>query len=375
MSLVLIYQTKLPVVRIGRIAGQYAKPRSKPTEEVNGTSMPTYRGDLFNSFEAEAERRVADPSRLVLGYQTAALTLNFVRALTEGGGFADLHHPEFWELGFMKDSPFVSEYEEIVQSISNSIKFVETVSPEQLVTLKRVHMFTSHEALNLYYDSAQTRQVPHTAGWFNLSSHMVWLGNRTRNLDEGHVEFLRGIQNPIGIKVGGDYNPEEIVKLVEILNPKGESGKIAVITRMGAQKVEDQLPALIDLFRKHGRSVLWMCDPMHGNTYATQKGIKTRDFEDILDELSKTIRIHDELNGFLGGVHFELTGENVTECVGGSRGVTEDELNDNYLSYCDPRLNYRQSLEMAFRLAAELKSTNKLKNSVSNKDILNPLFT
>lgn len=353
MSLVLIHEIRKPVVRVGRLAGQYAKPRSKDTETIDGKEYLAYRGDLYNSHLADEGLRAADPKRLLTGYQTSALTLNFVRALTEGGGFADLHHPEFWELDFMKDNPAYDNYREIVKSITNAISFVESISAEKLVMLKRTHIYTSHEALNLWYESGQTRRVPHQPGFYNLSAHMLWLGNRTRDPKDGHVEYLRGIENPIGIKVGPPYKEEEIIQVINALNPQNKAGKIVLISRMGVNNVEKNLPSLIRTIKREGFDVCWSCDPMHGNTYSTSENIKTRHFDAILKELVTTLNIHGAENSILGGVHLELTGENVTECTGGAIGPDEAGLSANYQSFCDPRLNYEQSMELAFHMARE----------------------
>jgi len=355
MSLVLIHEMKVPVIRVGRLAGQYAKPRSNDSEIVEGNEIPIYRGDLFNRIEATADARRADPYRLIEGYQKSALTLNFVRALTEGGGFADLHHPEYWELNFMKSNPYYEEYASLVSSITNAVQFVESISPNKMVTLKKVRIYTSHEALNLHYDAAQTRRVPHRDGFYNLSGHMVWLGNRTRDLDGAHAEYLRGIENPIGIKVGPPFDPDTILKLIELVNPENESGKIVLITRFGKAHVEKGLPQIVRAVRDAGLNVVWSCDPMHGNTYSTSTKYKSRKFDDIINEIRSTFAIHRSEGTHLGGVHLELTGDNVTECVGGSKGLGEDQLTENYETYCDPRLNYEQSLEMAFEIGREWK--------------------
>lgn len=355
MSLVLIHEMKVPVIRVGRLAGQYAKPRSNESETINGEEIPIYRGDLFNRIEASASARRADPRRLLEGYQKSALTLNFVRALTEGGGFADLHHPEYWELNFMKNNPYYEEYRSLAHSISNAVQFVESISPGKMVTLKKVRIYTSHEALNLYYETAQTRNVPHRVGYYNLSAHMVWVGNRTRDLDGAHIEYLRGIENPIGIKVGPPFDTDSILTIIEHLNPHNEHGKIVLISRFGMKHVEAGLPPLVRAVRNAGLNVVWSCDPMHGNTFSTTNSYKSRKFDDILNEIRATFAIHRMEGTNLGGVHLELTGDNVTECVGGSMGLGEDQLNLNYESYCDPRLNYEQSLEMAFELAREWK--------------------
>lgn len=355
MSFILIHEMNTPVTRIGRIAGQYAKPRSSDYEDADGVQMKSYRGDLFNSFDAAPEAREADPVRLVEAYQKSAMTLNFVRALTDGGGFADMHHPEYWELDFMRRNPFYKEYKQMVESINHAIHFVESISPNRVHTLKNIDFYTSHEALNLYYDSAQTRTVPHKPGYFNLSTHMPWIGNRTRQPDGAHIEYMRGIRNPIGLKVGPPYKTDEILELIEKLNPEQEPGKITLITRFGKDKVGKHLPSLIRAVNRAGFHVMWSCDPMHGNTFATESGIKTRSFDAILDDIKQTFAVHRSENTILGGVHLELTGRNVTECVGGANGIDERGLTNKYESYCDPRLNYEQALEMAFLVAREKK--------------------
>lgn len=352
MSFIMIHEMDTPVVRVGRIAGQFAKPRSRNYEIVDGEKIPNYRGDLINSIEPRREARIPDPRRLIEGYNKAALTLNFLRALSDEG-FADLHHPEYWELDFMKENPYYQEYETMVNSIRKAVSFMETIAPNQFDTVQNINIYTSHEGLNLHYDSAQTRQVPRRSGWFNLSAHLVWLGNRTRAVDGAHVEYLRGIQNPIGIKVGPDYDIDETLAIIEKLNPSHEAGKIVLITRFGVDAVEDGLPDLIKSIKKEGMPVVWSCDPMHGNTFSTDSDIKTRNFDDILDEIQKTFAIHKDQGNYLGGVHLELTGDNVTECLGGAKGLHEGQLHRNYETYCDPRLNYQQSLELAFLIAKE----------------------
>lgn len=356
-SFILIHEMGIPVIRVGRIAGQYAKPRSSKNERVGELEIPTYRGDLINGFVQNENARKPDASRLLEGYQKSAMTLNFIRSLTEGGGFADLHHPEFWELDFMRKNKYYKEYESMVKSITNAIRFVESISSSSIPMLQQVQMFTSHEALNLYYDSAQTRKVPHHEGWYNLSTHMPWLGNRTRDPEGAHVEYFRGIENPVGLKVGPPFDVDEIIRLIDILNPDRKEGKITIITRMGKGNVEKYLPELIRRVKAAGNSVVWSCDPMHGNTFATDDKIKTRNFDDILDEIRQTFAIHRSEGTNLGGVHLELTGDNVTECIGGARGLNAAGLKSNYKSYCDPRLNYQQSLEMAFLIAKEWKES------------------
>lgn len=352
MSFILVHEMGTPVVRIGRIAGQYAKPRSKEFEEIDGEEMLNYRGDLINSYEPRKDARIPDPQRLIEAYEKSALTLNFLRALSDEG-FADLQHPEQWELDFMQNNQYYKEYEAMVNSIHKAINFMETITPNTFSTLHKVDLYTSHEALNLYYDSAQTRRVPRKTGWFNLSGHMVWLGNRTKQLDGAHVEYLSGIQNPIGIKAGPPFDLDETLSIIDKLNPNHEKGKIVIITRMGVDHVEKHLPSFIRAIKQNGHPVVWSCDPMHGNTFSTNENVKTRSFNDILEEIRTTFSVHRSEGSYLGGVHLELTGDNVTECVGGANGLNEEGLNTNYETYCDPRLNYEQSLEMAFLVAKE----------------------
>jgi len=352
MSFILVHEMGTPVVRVGRIAGQYAKPRSKDFEVIDGKKILNYRGDLINSYETNAVARTPDPQRMLEAYNKAGLTLNFLRALSDEG-FADLQHPEQWELDFMKNNEYYKDYVAMVNSIHKAINFMETITPNTFNTLHKVDLYTSHEALNLYYDSAQTRKVPRKTDWFNLSSHMVWVGNRTRGIDGAHVEYLKGIANPIGIKVGPPFEIDETLRLIETLNPNHEAGKIVLITRMGVDEVESLLTPFIRAVRKEGQPVVWSCDPMHGNTFSTDNSIKTRRFSDILDEIRSTFAVHRAEGSYLGGVHLELTGDNVTECVGGANGLSEKGLDTNYETYCDPRLNYEQSLEMAFLVAKE----------------------
>jgi 3-deoxy-7-phosphoheptulonate synthase len=361
MSLVLIHELKRPVTRVGRFAGQYAKPRSNPIETgtIDGkpVELPSYFGDLVNQAEFAPEARTPNPHLMVRGYQHAAMTLNFIRSLLEGG-FADLHHPEYWNLSFFEHADLAPDrkavYERMTRTLADGIRFMENLSESKVEELTRVEFFTSHEALNLHYESAQTRSVPHRDGFYDLTTHLPWLGERTRQLDGAHVEFARGIRNPIGVKVGPKTTPADLVALIDTLNPTGEPGKMTFIARMGASNVARCLPPLLEATKADGRPVLWMSDPMHGNGITTQGGIKTRSFDDILAELEQTIKAHHQVGTVLGGVHFELTGEDVTECVGGASGVTEDDLHQNYASPCDPRLNYAQSLELAFLLATRL---------------------
>ena len=349
MSLVLIHAGKKPVIRVGRFAGQYAKPRSKPTETRGGVTLPSYFGDLVNRPDFTPEARRADPQLLVAGYMHAALTINFIRSLS-AAGFADLHHPEYWDLSFFKRvglNPSVrEEYERTTHELSQALRFMEALGESTVDDLTRVDFFTSHEGLNLQYESAQTRTVPRRAGFYDLTGHLPWIGERTRAEGGAHVEFFRGIRNPVGVKVGPSADPSEIARLVEILNTQDEPGKIVLITRLGAGAVERALPPLMEAIRRAGRRVLWVCDPMHGNGITTASGLKTRDFDQILLEVERSFAAHAALGSILGGVHFELTGEDVTECIGG--GISEADLDRNYASVCDPRLNFAQALEMAF---------------------------
>jgi len=289
--------------------------------------------------------------------QHAALTLNFIRALIDGG-FADLHHPEYWDLGFVKHSPHAKEYQRIVETIGQSIRFMETISNAPIGQTSRVDFFTSHEGLHLLYEQAQTRQVPRREGWYDLSAHLPWVGMRTCNVDGAHVEFFRGVRNPLGLKIGPPMTPPWLGDLLDVLHPDNEPGRLTLIHRFGAHNIADCLPPLIEAVQKSGKTVLWVCDPMHGNTEKTAQGIKTRKFEHILAELEQAFEIHQKMGSYLGGVHFELTGENVTECTGGARGLTDDDLNRRYKSQVDPRLNYEQALEMALRIARRVAEMN-----------------
>jgi len=353
MSLLLVHGLRKPVTRVGRIAGQFAKPRSADLETRDGVTLPSYRGDLVNGPDFTEADRTPDPVRLMRGYGRAAMTLNFIRALVDCG-FADLHHPENWNLEFVKHSPLADDYQRVVDSLGGSLRFMETLAGSRVDALGRVQFFTSHEGLHLHYEQAQTRQVPHRPGWYNLSTHLPWIGLRTADVDGAHVEYFRGISNPIGVKVGAGMSAEWAQALVEILNPDNEPGRLILIHRYGAGKIADGLPGLIEAVRATGKRVLWMCDPMHGNTETTSNGYKTRRFENILSELEQSFDIHAELGSHLGGVHFELTGDDVTECVGGARGLGEADLVRAYRTQVDPRLNYEQALEMAMRIVRKM---------------------
>lgn len=358
MSLVLVYGSNRQVIRVGRFAGQYAKPRTTENETRDGVTLPCYRGPMINRPDFSTADRTPNPDYLLQAYGRAALTLNFIRALVEGG-FADMHHPEQWDLDFVNHAARSTDYRSIVGSMSGAIHFVETILGHPVSELTRVEFFTSHEGLHLDYEQAQTRRVPRRTQWYNLSTHFPWIGDRTRALDGAHVDYFRGIANPIGVKIGPSITPEEVVELARALNPENAPGRLTLIHRFGAGKICACLPPLVEAVLRAGRVALWCCDPMHGNTVLTQSGLKTRNFEHILSELNLAFEIHEQLGSTLGGVHFELTGENVTECVGGARGLAEEDLGRAYHSDVDPRLNYEQALEMALLIARRMAAARK----------------
>ncbi|MGH9722769.1 MAG: class II 3-deoxy-7-phosphoheptulonate synthase [Bryobacteraceae bacterium] len=353
MSLVLIQGAGCPVVRIGRIAGQYAKPRSDDMESRGDVSLPSYRGDIINRPEFTQAGRTPDPQLLLRGYERAALTLNFIRSLVKGG-FADLHHPEYWEFDFASHSPRAGDYHRIARSVGDALRFLENIIGIRASELNWVDFFTSHEGLHLAYEEAQTRRVPRTPGWFNLSTHLPWIGMRTADPEGAHVEYFRGIANPIAVKAGPATTPENLRRLLDILHPADEPGRLTLIHRFGAGKVEQCLPPLIAAARAAGKTVLWCCDPMHGNTRTTGDGIKTRTFADILEELELSFDVHAGEGSRLSGVHLELTGDDVTECTGGARGLSDADLTRAYRSKVDPRLNYEQAIEIAMRIAGKM---------------------
>jgi 3-deoxy-7-phosphoheptulonate synthase len=351
MSLVLVHGLRKRVLRIGRFAGQYAKPRSTDTETRNGLTLPSYRGDLVNGSEFELRARTPDPARLIEGHARSAMTINFVRGLIDGG-FADLHHPEYWDLDWVQHSPLAADYQRMVDTLGDSVRFMETLAGQPIGDFSRVDFYTSHEALLLWYEQAQTRQVPRSAGWYNLSTHFPWIGMRTAEVGGAHVEYCRGIRNPIGVKVGAAMSAEWLVELCRVLNPDNEPGRLTLIHRLGATGIATHLPRLIDAVRGSGARVLWLCDPMHGNTQSASNGLKTRRFDDILAEVAQAFEIHTGCGSHLGGVHLELTGEDVTECTGGARNLTDTDLERAYRSNVDPRLNYEQALELAMKIVA-----------------------
>lgn len=357
MSVVLIHGMRKPVIRVGRFAGQYAKPRSSDTDTRDGVTLPSYRGDLINGPEFTAQDREPNPRRMIMGHARSAMTMNFVRALIDGG-FADLHHPEYWNLEWVGHSPLAEEYHHMLEGIGDAVRFMETISGSQVNNLDRVDFYTSHEALLLPYEEAMTRTVPRHPGYFNLSTHFPWIGMRTAQVDGAHAEFFRGIANPIGVKISPTVKPDALLHLLDHLDPDNEPGRMTLIHRMGAAHVTEALPPLLKAVRDAGRRVLWVADPMHGNTEATSNGYKTRRFDNIRSEIEQSFAIHREAGTHLGGVHLELTGENVTECTGGARELTDSDLARAYHSTVDPRLNYEQSLEIAMLIARQASVTS-----------------
>ncbi|MCG8555020.1 MAG: 3-deoxy-7-phosphoheptulonate synthase [Proteobacteria bacterium] len=355
MSLVLTHATRRPVLRIGRLAGQYAKPRSAATEQLAGQELPSYRGDLINGLQATPQARRPDPERILHGYHHAAASLNYIRALIEGG-FADLHDPRRWDLAFIERSPRRQTYRRIVNAIMDAVALMDTVGAST-EALKRIEIYTSHEALLLPYEEALTRETS-AHGVMNLGAHLLWVGYRTGDLDGAHVEYLRGLGNPVAVKVGPKMQPEHVLGLLERLNPGREAGRITLISRFGAEGVAQHLPELIRAVRTTDQPVLWSCDPMHGNT-ETVAGRKTRRVEAIFSELEQTFALHCQADSRLGGVHFEMTGENVTECVGGAVQISEEDLGRSYETACDPRLNPSQALEVAFLIAQTLHAESE----------------
>jgi 3-deoxy-7-phosphoheptulonate synthase len=354
-SLVLVVGAQKPVTRIGRFAGQYAKPRSANEETRDGVALPSFRGDNINRPEFSLEARTPDPQLLLRGYERASMTLNFIRALVKGG-FADLHHPEYFDLDWVQHSPLGDEYHRMARTIKDALRFMENVLGVRAGDSDLIDFFTAHEALHLGYESAQTRPVPRRPGYFDLTTHFPWVGLRTNHPDDAHVEFLRGIENPIGIKVGHESGRDHIARWLDILDPKREPGRLTLIHRFGAKRIADALPKLVESVRAEGGNVVWICDPMHGNTHATASGVKTRNFEDIHREVEQAFEIHAAMGHSLGGVHIEVTGENVTECVGGTHGPSEADLSRAYESEVDPRLNYEQTLELSFLIARKMKN-------------------
>jgi 3-deoxy-7-phosphoheptulonate synthase len=356
MAVVLTYAAALPVVKVGRVAGQFAKPRTSPTEKRDGKELPVYRGDIVNGTEFTPEARIPDPRRQVEAYRQSAATLNLLRAFATGG-YANLSNAHQWMLSFVKDSPQSKRYQDLANQITEALGFMRAcgVDPELHPELRITDFFTSHEALLLGYEQALTRVDSTTGDWYCCSGHMVWIGDRTRQADHAHVEFCRGIKNPLGLKTGPSQKPDELLRLIDILNPENESGRLTLICRVGADKAGDLLPPLVRAIKREGRNVVWSCDPMHGNTISSASGYKTRPFDQILKEVRTFFQVCAAEGVYAGGVHLEMTGQNVTECTGGARAITDEDLNDRYHTVCDPRLNAEQSIDLAFLLADLLK--------------------
>ena len=358
MAVALTYSTGLPVVKVGRIAGQFAKPRSSPTETKDDVELPSFRGHIVNDTDFNAGARTADPKRLLMAYNQSSATLNLLRAFTSGG-FADLTQVHSWNQQFVANSPAGAQYKEIADGITNALAFMRAcgITSQDHPALHEVDFYTSHEALLLGYEEALTRNDSMSGDWYDCSAHMLWIGERTRQLDGAHIEFLRGVQNPLGCKLGPTATAEDAIKLCEILNPMQIPGRLTFITRMGASVIDNKLPELVVAVQDSDHPVVWACDPMHGNTYTAESGLKTRNFSDVVDETKKFFHIHRSIGTWAGGIHVELTGDNVTECIGGAENLSDDDLALRYETMCDPRLNASQSLELAFHVAEELRSS------------------
>jgi len=357
MAVVLTFGAACPVVKVGRMAGQFAKPRSSDVEVQNGVELPAYRGDIVNGIEFDEAARQPDPQRMIRAYNQAAATLNLLRAFAQGG-FADLHKVHKWNLQFVSGSSQGRRYDELAQRIDEALAFMQAcgVTPETVQQLRETEFYTSHEALLLDYEQPLTRVDSLTGHWYACSAHMLWIGDRTRQVDGAHVEYLRGVHNPIGMKCGPTSDPEELLRLLDVLNPNNEPGRITLISRMGWDKVEEFLPRLVRRVKEEGREVVWSCDPMHGNTIKSGSGFKTRPFDRILQEVRGFFAVHRAEGTYAGGVHFEMTGQDVTECLGGAQAIDDTMLADRYHTHCDPRLNANQALELAFLIAEELKA-------------------
>ena len=364
MAVVLTYAGQMPVIKVGRIAGNFAKPRTSPTEKIGDVELMSYRGDNINGIEFTPESRTPDPNRIEMAYRQSAATLNLLRAFAQGG-YANLEHVHQWMLGFVKDSPQGHRYQELADHISETMSFIRAcgIDAETTPQLRSTDFFTSHEALLLGFEQAMTRVDSTTGEWYATSGHMLWIGDRTRQPDHAHVEFCRGVKNPIGLKCGPSSTPDGLLELVDILNPENEPGRLTLIARFGADKVGDQLPALIRAVKREGRNVVWSCDPMHGNTIKAANGYKTRPFDLVLREVEAFFDIHRAEGTNPGGIHVEMTGKNVTECTGGARAITEEDLQDRYHTHCDPRLNADQSIELSFLVAELLKRDRLEQNS------------
>jgi 3-deoxy-7-phosphoheptulonate synthase len=356
MAVVLTYAGGKPVIKVGRIAGQFAKPRSSDTEIIDGLELPSYRGDMVNCPEFTPESRIPNPKYMLKGYNMAASTLNLLRAFTRGG-YGSLQRVQAWNQEFVAHSPMGRSYDRLAKQISHAIRFMETIGiASQTPQIEQTQLFTSHEALLLQYEEALTRMDTITGDWYDCSAHMLWIGERTRQVDGAHIEFLRGVHNPIGLKLGPTYDLDDVKRLVDVLNPDNEAGRLTIITRLGMNKVEKALPPLLREMKKEGFNIVWSCDPMHANTYTAKSGLKTRNFNDILSEITCFFETHWSEGTIPGGIHLEMTGDNVTECTGGAHNIVDEELARNYLTSCDPRLNAEQSLEVSFQIADMIRS-------------------
>jgi 3-deoxy-7-phosphoheptulonate synthase len=356
MAVVLTFGGGMPVVKVGRMAGQFAKPRSSDVEKQGDLTLPSYRGDIINGIEFDAVGREPDPSRMIQAYSQSAATLNLLRAFAQGG-YADLHRVHAWNQDFVADSPQGARYRELADRLTETLGFMEAcgITSETTPQIRETELYTAHEGLFLNYEEALTRVDSTTDQWYDCSAHLVWIGDRTRQLDGAHVEFMRGLKNPIGMKCGPTLETDDLIRLIDRLNPKNVAGRLTLITRVGADKVAEKLPPLIRAVQREGKHVVWCIDPMHGNTMTAANGLKTRHFDRILDELHGAFQVHAAEGSHAGGVHFELTGQNVTECVGGAQEISEAGLGERYLTHCDPRLNASQALELAFEIAEALK--------------------
>ena len=363
MAVVLTFGAACPVVKVGRLAGQFAKPRSADTETVDDVTLPSYRGDMINGMDFTPEAREPDPERLVQAYNQAAATLNLLRAFAQGG-YADLHQVHQWNLGFVADSPLGERYRDMADRLDETLAFMAAcgLTSETTPQIRETDFFTSHEALLLQYEQAMTRVDSTTGDWYDTSAHLLWIGERTRDPKGAHVEFMRGIKNPIGVKVGPTMTPDDLMVLIDLLNPENEAGRLTLITRAGHDKIESVLPPLLRVVKAEGRRVVWTCDPMHANTVKSANGYKTRHFDRILAEVRGFFAAHHAEGTHAGGIHVEMTGQDVTECVGGAKAITEANLSDRYHTHCDPRLNAEQVLELAFLVAEALKDERVLEN-------------
>ncbi|WP_085901393.1 class II 3-deoxy-7-phosphoheptulonate synthase [Kiloniella majae] len=364
MAVALTFGAACPVVKVGRMAGQFAKPRSAGTETIDGVELPSYRGDIINGIGFTPEERIPDPERLVKAYHQSASTLNLLRAFAQGG-YANLRKVHDWNHDFVRNSAQSDRYEALAQRIDEAIGFMEAcgLTEDKVPQLSETDFYTSHEALLLNYEESLTRVDSLTGDWYDCSAHMLWIGDRTRHLDEAHVEFMRGIHNPIGMKCGPTSNPDDLLKLIDRLNPNNDAGRLTLIVRMGHDKVEEHLPALIRAVEREGKKVVWSCDPMHGNTIKSSSGYKTRPFDRVLAEVRNFFAVHKAEGTYAGGVHFEMTGKDVTECIGGAQAIKDEDLSARYHTYCDPRLNASQSLELAFLIAEQLKEERESRSS------------